>query len=133
MPNLTIEYSLFRSISVFSKSKYMSFSTSDSIHVFYCNKYRTKCQQFRVVIVLEILNNKKMEKSLKQKFARKIKLERAKRDWSQEGLALSSDVSRNVIGQIERAEISTTLDTIEKLASAFNVDPKELFVFDDIL
>lgn len=111
----------------------MSFSTSDSIHVFYCNKYGTKCQQFRVVIILEILNNKKMEKSLKQKFARKIKLERAKRDWSQEGLALSSDVSRNVIGQIERAEISTTLDTIEKLAAAFNVDPKELFVFDDIL
>lgn len=79
-----------------------------------------------------IAQNRIMEKALRQKFARKIKLERAKRDWTQEALADYAGISRSVMGHIERAEYSTTLDTIEKLAKALNVDPKELFDFSDI-
>lgn len=74
-----------------------------------------------------------MDKDLKFKFGKKVKLERNKREWSQEGLSFNSGISQSIIGQIERADISTTLDTIEKLAAAFNLAPKELFNFDDIL
>lgn len=74
-----------------------------------------------------------MVKDLKYKFGKKIKLERAKRDLSQEGLAFSSKVALTIIGKIERAEIATTIDTIEKLSAAFGVEPRELFNFDDIL
>lgn len=79
-----------------------------------------------------IEHNSEMDKTLRYMFARKIKLERAKRDWTQEALADYANVSRSVMGHIERAEYSTTLDTIEKLAKALGVEPKELFDFEDI-
>ncbi|MBR1907534.1 helix-turn-helix transcriptional regulator [bacterium] len=59
---------------------------------------------------------------LSNKICLKIKLERQKRNISQEKLAEMADLSRPTIGKIERAEVSPSIDTIEKLAMAFGVD-----------
>ena len=74
-----------------------------------------------------------MAKNLRYKFGKKVRLERYKKDWSQETLADKAEVSGKLIGSIERFEVSTTIDTIEKLAKAFNLHPKELFDFSDVL
>ena len=59
---------------------------------------------------------------LSNKICLKIKLERQKRNISQEKLAEMADLSRPTIGKIERAEVSPSIDTIEKLAMVFGVD-----------
>lgn len=74
-----------------------------------------------------------MDKSLKVKFGKKLRFERLKRDLSQESLSELSTLHRVIIGQIERAEISTTIDSIEKLAHALKIDPRNLFDFSDII
>lgn len=56
----------------------------------------------------------------------KIKLERAKRDWSQEKLAELSDMSKTFIGDIERGKSSPTIETLAKIANAFEIELHEL-------
>ena len=65
------------------------------------------------------MNNKLGE--LTNKFGKKLKMERKKRNLSQFALAELSDLNKNSIGVIERAENSPTLETIEKLANALNM------------
>ena len=52
----------------------------------------------------------------------KIKLERIKRNLSQEELALNAGLNRNTIGKIERMETSPSIDTIEKIAKVFGME-----------
>ena len=52
---------------------------------------------------------------------------RRSRDLSQEALALMADVDRGYVGKIENAHYSVSVDTIEQLAEALNVDPVEFF------
>lgn len=70
------------------------------------------------------MNNKLGE--LTNKFGKKLKMERKKRNLSQFALAELSDLNKNSIGVIERAENSPTLETIEKLAKALNMPITEL-------
>ena len=56
----------------------------------------------------------------------KIKLERIKRNISQEELALMAGLNRNTIGKIERTETSPSIDTIEKIAKVFEMNFLEL-------
>ena len=69
---------------------------------------------------------------LTKNFGRKIKLLRFKRGISQEKFSEMAGISRSVMGKIERAEISTTLDSVEKIANAFNISLFELFNFSDL-
>lgn len=52
---------------------------------------------------------------------------RKQRGWSQEHLADESDLHRNQIGDIERAEVKTTIVTMEKLANGLKVPIGSLF------
>lgn len=70
------------------------------------------------------MNNKLGE--LTNKFGKKLKMERKKTNLSQFALAELSDLNKNSIGVIERAENSPTLETIEKLANALNMPVTEL-------
>ena len=70
------------------------------------------------------MNNKLGE--LTNKFGKKLKMERKKRNLAQFALAELSDLKKNSIGVIERAENSPTLETIEKLANALNIPVTEL-------
>ncbi len=73
-----------------------------------------------------------MTNLLTQNFGKKIRLLRFKRGISQEKFSEMAGISRSVMGKIERAEISTTLDSIEKISNAFNISIFELFDFSDI-
>ena len=64
--------------------------------------------------------------SITKKVCLKIKLERMKRNLSQEELSFLSGLSKNAIGKIERAEVSPTIESLEKIANAFNMDFAQL-------
>lgn len=59
---------------------------------------------------------------ISEKICKKIKLERIKRDLSQQELALLADVDKNTIWKIETGQISPTINTLEKIANALQID-----------
>ncbi len=63
------------------------------------------------------------------KFGNRLREIRLAKNLSQEMLANDADIPINQIGRIERAEISTSLNTIYKIAKALEIDIKELFYF----
>ena len=60
------------------------------------------------------------------KIGLKIVLERTKRKLSQEKLAEMSDLSKNSLGAIERGTSSPSIDTLDRIASALNIELSEL-------
>ena len=69
---------------------------------------------------------------MRNKIGKKIRIERLKRELSQEELAFSAGVNRNTIGFIERGEQSPTFDTMEAIATAFGMTVQDLCNFDNI-
>ncbi len=67
-----------------------------------------------------------MEGRIRKLLARRVRLLRAGRGWSQEALAAASGLHRNYIGHVERAELNVGLDNLDKIASAFGVSLCEL-------
>lgn len=59
---------------------------------------------------------------LSEKICLKIRLERQKRGFSQEEFAEKAGLSRNAIWKIESGKVSPTLDTLEKIAAALDMD-----------
>ncbi len=47
---------------------------------------------------------------------------------NQEELASEAGIDRNYVGMIEREESSPTVDTIEKIAQALNIEPEKLLI-----
>lgn len=66
--------------------------------------------------------------SLKDVFKENVKYYRKQLKLTQESLAKLSGVSTNYIGEIERTGRKATLETIEKVANALNIDPSLLLV-----
>lgn len=64
--------------------------------------------------------------TLRQVVAKNIRRERARANLSQEGLAHKAEVHRTYIGAVERGEKNISIDSLEKIASALNIDPKRL-------
>lgn len=63
------------------------------------------------------------------KFGNRLREIRLTKNLSQEMLANDADIPINQIGRIERAEISTSLSTVYKIAKALDMDIVELFNF----
>jgi len=59
---------------------------------------------------------------LKGIFARNMRVARTDRGFSQEELGERSRLTRNYIGMIERCETSPTLDAVEAIADALELD-----------
>ncbi len=55
-----------------------------------------------------------------------IRVERIKQGFSQEDLAEKANLTRNYIGQIERAEKRIHLETLAKIAKALKVRVRDL-------
>lgn len=55
-----------------------------------------------------------------------IRYLRILRRWSQEALGLEAGLNRTLIGAIERAEVNTSIGTVEKVAQAFGLSVTEL-------
>ncbi|MDZ4842717.1 MAG: helix-turn-helix transcriptional regulator [Hyphomicrobium aestuarii] len=63
---------------------------------------------------------------LRRTVARNLRRLRAERNLSQEALADLAELNRNYVGMIERCENAATVDTLEALAKALNVEVKAL-------
>ena len=60
------------------------------------------------------------------KIGLKIVLERTKRRLSQEKLAELSDLSKTALGAIERGTSSPSIDTLDRIATALEIELSEL-------
>ena len=56
---------------------------------------------------------------------------RRRKDLTQHQLAEMAGISPNYVGAVERAEESPSLKVLYALASALDVEPRDLFEFDD--
>lgn len=63
----------------------------------------------------------------RQLLAKHLRAERAARGISQEELAHRAGIDRAFVGSVERAERNVSIDSIEKLARALEVEISELF------
>ena len=70
------------------------------------------------------------DKIFEKKIGERIKEIRISKKLSQEMLANDADIPINQIGRIERAEISTSLQTIYKIIKALDIKIKDLFNID---
>jgi len=74
----------------------------------------------------KIVNMNTKAEQINSKICLKIKMERTKRDWSQEYLGELSEISTNSIGAIERNQSTPTALTLAKIALAFGITVSEL-------
>lgn len=70
-----------------------------------------------------------MDKKVSKQLGMKIRIERIKRNLSQEELAEMANLSRPTIGAIERGENSPSVDTVQAIADAFGLTIQEMFNF----
>jgi len=63
---------------------------------------------------------------LRERVGLNIRNERNFRGLSQEQLALAADLDRSYISEIELAKFSASLDALERIANALDIDPQEL-------
>lgn len=61
-----------------------------------------------------------------KKMGLKIKIERIKRNLTQEQLAELADIDRGTISKVERGIMSPTIATLEKIANAFKMKLQDL-------
>lgn len=59
-------------------------------------------------------------------FGRELRRRRDARGWSQERLAGAAEINRSFLGEVERGEVVPSLETLGKLAGAFEVSVSEL-------
>jgi len=63
---------------------------------------------------------------LRERVGLNIRNKRNFRGLSQEQLALAADLDRSYISEIELAKFSASLDVLERIANALDIDPQEL-------
>lgn len=68
-----------------------------------------------------------MKREILIKFGQKVRKERIKLGLSQERLADKARLHRTYVGMIERAEKNITLENIEKIAKALDLNLKDIF------
>jgi transcriptional regulator with XRE-family HTH domain len=68
--------------------------------------------------------------TIKDKLAKRVRFLRKERQWTQEQLGEKAGLTYKFVGQIERGEVSPTLDSLDKLAKAFGVTAGELLSFE---
>ncbi len=66
---------------------------------------------------------------IKQKIGRRIKELRKSKKLSQEKLSEMVDIAQNSLSYIETGDNFFTAETLEKLISALDIEPQELFDF----
>ncbi|WP_431125728.1 helix-turn-helix domain-containing protein [Flagellimonas flava] len=76
-------------------------------------------------------NYTERDKEIIKKVGERVRRLRIQKGLSQFWLSIDSDISRNQIGRIERAERSTSIVTLSRIADALEIPLSSLFLFDD--
>lgn len=92
----------------------------------FCDVYDEKCAASAVDGTAVSDCNGSMGRARKA-LARRLRVLRSMRGWTQEALADVSGLHRTYVSLIERGECNVGLDNIERLAEAFGVGLAELF------
>ena len=71
------------------------------------------------------------KENLLKKFGKNVKIERIKKDLTQEQLAEIMNVSQNYIANIERGKANMSLAKIYELSKFLNVNIEKLLVFSE--
>jgi len=66
---------------------------------------------------------------LSENFGTRVRHLRKTKGWTQEMLADKADMEYQYLGAIERGEKNLTIDYIERIASGFEIEPYQLFLF----
>jgi transcriptional regulator with XRE-family HTH domain len=69
--------------------------------------------------------------SLRAVVAKNLRKLRQNQGLSQEDLAHRADITANYVSSLEREEYAASVDVIERIAAALQVEPAELFRRDD--
>jgi len=70
------------------------------------------------------------DKDILLAFAKNLKRLRKQKNFTQEKLAYTSNISLSQIARIETGKINPTLCTMIEIAKTLEIDPKELLDFD---
>ena len=73
-----------------------------------------------------------MARTLGETVAQNLRHLRTERGWAQEELAHRAGINRNYVGMIERQENSPTVEMLERLSKALEVDPVIFFQNDRV-
>lgn len=65
------------------------------------------------------------------KLGKKVRIERQKKEFSQDELAERSGISKQTISTIERGLSSPSALRIAKIALALGIEPYKMFIFDE--
>lgn len=71
------------------------------------------------------------KKTLLKKFGKNVKIERIKKDLTQEQLAEIMGVSQNYVANIECGKANMSLAKVLELANFLNVDIEKLLIFNE--
>ena len=69
---------------------------------------------------------KKASRRLRRVFAANLRAQRQLRNLSQEGLADRAGLHRTYVSSVERGERNVSIDNIERLSNALDIDPSIL-------
>ena len=65
--------------------------------------------------------------TIEKQLGKRIKYLRTQKGWSQEELALESNINKNYISDLENGRRNPSLDILERISIAFNISLEELF------
>ena len=78
--------------------------------------------------ICRVINNR--DKKALKAFGKRLLELRKKKKLSQENLNNDADLSKNMVGMIERGEVNPTLTTIKALAYGLGITKKELMDYE---
>lgn len=97
------------------------------------NNFDSKCHFWCVAFQWAKLHIQRMKKTLRQQFGLKVKELRVASGLSQEAFADRCGFARSYLSRIERGGSNASLDAIQVLAEALEVEPWQLFTSSDTI
>lgn len=73
-----------------------------------------------------------VDNKISKLFGRKVKLERVRKNLSQEALSELCNLSRRTISTIETGDSVPSIETAANIARGLGIDLYKMFIFDDI-